>query len=121
MFVYKKLAAASCAALVAACAAVRDPVPTGVVTTELGRRQIRIVATGRAERSTIESGNSAMMRTTSCDAARLLLKNELKNPSYQTPGKNFREDREVGIIYQGEYCRISGTYDPAGKFESTNP
>lgn len=120
-FSFLLLAAVASGVFLANCGPARDPIPTGITTAEMGAGQIRVTATGRAEQGTIDRANGAMMRTTSCDAARLLLKNELKSTAYKNPSRNFKESSEVHLIYNGEYCRLSGIYDPAGKFEPTTP
>lgn len=100
----------------ASCGRARDPVPTGIVTEELGAGKWRITATAQAERGTIESGNPGSMQATSCDAARILLLQELKRPVYKNIRHNFKEGA-TELVYAGEYCRRIGIYDPEGKFE----
>ncbi|MCE9597327.1 MAG: hypothetical protein K8S54_05100 [Spirochaetia bacterium] len=104
-----------------ACGRTRDPIPTGITLIEYAGGKVGITSTAQASRSTIESENSVTMRNTSCEAARLLLKAELKKSVYKSVSRNFKQDARTEFIYDGEYCRLRGLYDPEGKFELPEP
>lgn len=99
------------------CGQAREPIPTGITLIEYPGGKVGITSTAQASKGTIEEGNSIAMRTTSCDAARLLLKAELQKKSYRSVTRNFKQDARTEFIYDGEYCRLRGLYDPEGKFE----
>ncbi|MBL8019366.1 MAG: hypothetical protein JNM27_06855 [Leptospirales bacterium] len=112
-----------CMALLAfvACGKARDPIPTGITLTDYPGGKVGITSTAQAAQRTIDEQNPIMMRNTSCEAARLLMKAELKKPGYKSVTKNFKQDPRTEFIYDGEYCRIRGLYDPEGKFELPDP
>ncbi|MBW7859059.1 MAG: hypothetical protein H3C43_12385 [Leptonema sp. (in: Bacteria)] len=84
--------------------------PTGVERFDSpDRKTIQLVATGMASKHAIDKDSTAMMQSTSCEAARLLLKAELEKTEYLQIKNDF-DTPETSIIDRGMYCRLSTKY-----------
>ena len=102
----------ACVLQLAACAGPqKEAIPTGVFKQELEDGTVRLKVTGRASPNAIEKGLLVMKRTTSREAARLMLEQALEKLRMEHPGGDFQEG-ETGFLEQGEYCTILGVFTP---------
>lgn len=89
---------------------VQHRLPTGVERIDsVEKKTIQLVATGMASKNAIDKDSTAMMQTTSCEAARLLLNAELEKPEYSKIRDKFDTPQTL-IIDRGLYCRLFTTY-----------
>ena len=101
-------------ALLLSCGPVREEPPQGVTSLALGGGKYRITSTGQASMRSIEAGHSDTMRVTSCEAARIMLHEELRKPAYKKGKRAFKEE-EMELLLSGEFCRRTGIYDPGSE------
>lgn len=99
------------------CGPVREEPPQGVTSVALGGGKFRITSIGQASMGSIEARQSDIMRITSCDAARIMLHEELRKPAYKKGKRAFKED-EMELLLAGEFCKRTGVYDPEANPES---
>ncbi|MDH5657041.1 MAG: hypothetical protein OEZ34_14095 [Spirochaetia bacterium] len=85
----------------------KEPVRSGVKIIKQETGPTLFIATARASKASLQKSRRAMMQTTSCDAAKLLLKKELKHS-----GMSFNQITitEAELLEKGEFCRITAEY-----------
>ncbi len=88
-----------------------ERIPTGVQRLDAPDGTIRLVATAMASANSIEKDSTAMMQTTSREAARLMLVAELDRPQYARIKDRF-EMNEAEFLDRGRYCRMIAVYRP---------
>ena len=98
--------------LISACAANnrKNDIPTGVVTRELAGGGVELVSTAKASPRALKENLFAMKQNTSCDAARLLLKEKIEELGYE---KERMQKGKVYLLQGAAYCRILSVYKPA--------
>ena len=89
----------------------RHELPTGVAKMEHPDGTIELIATARASPNAISRNLPVMMRATSHEGARLILKHELLKSRFNSA--KFKKIK-TEFLRRGEYCRIRGIYYPEG-------
>ncbi|EHQ05073.1 hypothetical protein [Leptonema illini] len=97
--------------LVSCVSGYSERIPTGVQRLDAPDGTIRLVATAMASANSIEKDSTAMMQTTSREAARLMLVAELDRPQYARIKDRF-EMNEAEFLDRGRYCRMIAVYRP---------
>ncbi|MCB1175788.1 MAG: hypothetical protein KDK39_19595 [Leptospiraceae bacterium] len=100
--------------LLAQCATDRTiDMPTGVFREKVSGDAVELRIVARASQNAIARQSPAMMRTTSCRAARDMLHAELQNGFYVQASENFASTA-INLYQGGKFCEIVGQYNPAG-------
>ena len=85
----------------------------GIQKTPIKDGSTEILVTARASDNAVQKDSPAMMRSTSCRAARDLLSHELQKKEYKSLSTNFASIG-VNLILKGKYCQILSVYHPDG-------
>ncbi|MCB1318918.1 MAG: hypothetical protein KDK34_01630 [Leptospiraceae bacterium] len=78
-----------------------------------GRGTIQLIATGQASERAIELNSPSMKQSTSCQAAKDLLRKRLGTARIEDLRTKYIHTG-VELLYANEYCRISGLYNEGG-------